>query len=119
VNHACAVLMMAPGEARERLTHGIYISRVNDDATGRMEAAFAASVERDAIEDKVRKASKAGRKLVADLAALTREGIITPSEADTLKWAHGVIRDAIDVDDFSPSELTQRKATSWRDVAAE
>jgi acyl-CoA dehydrogenase len=119
VEHACATLMMAPGETRERLTHGIYISRVNNDATGRMEAAFAASVERDAIEDKIRKASKSGRKLVADLAALTQDGIITPSEADTLKWAHGVIRDAIDVDDFAASELTQRKTHTWRDVAAE
>jgi acyl-CoA dehydrogenase len=119
VVHACATLAMAPGDTRERLTKGIFISRDATDATGRMEAAFAASVERDAIEEKIRKAGKTGRKGAMDLPSLVRDGVITEAEADTLKWASGIIRDAIDVDDFASEELTGKSGARIRSVAAE
>jgi len=117
--HACAALAMAPGETRERLSKGIYVSRDPTDATGRMETAFAASVERDAIDDKIRKAGKSGRKLGSDVGALVKDGIITEAEAETLKSATAIIREAIDVDDFAPEELTGRAASRIRSVAAE
>jgi acyl-CoA dehydrogenase len=117
LNHACAALLMAPGETRERLTRGIYISGDDSDATGRMEAAFLAAVQRDTIEEKIRKAGKAGRKSLGDLGALVREGIITQAEADGLTTANRTIRDAIDVDDFAASELTSRAAGSLRSAA--
>jgi acyl-CoA dehydrogenase len=117
--HACATLAMAQGATRERLTKGIFVSRDANDATGRMEAAFAASVERDTIEEKIRKAGKAGRKGAMDLPTLVRDGVISEAEAESLKWANGVIRDAIDVDDFSPEELTGKAGQRLRSVAAE
>lgn len=116
--HACAALVLSPSETRERLTHGIYLSRNPTDATGRMEAAFAAAIERDAIEDKVRKSGRAGRKALADIPALARDGVITAAEADALTRAHAVIRDAIAVDDFPASELTGREGSTIRAAAA-
>jgi acyl-CoA dehydrogenase len=117
--HACASLILSATATRERLTDGIYISRLPTDPTGRMEAAFAAALERDAIEDKIRASGQVGRKAMADLARLVRENIVTQGEADALARANAIIRDAIDVDDFAPSELTARATSSIDSAAAE
>jgi acyl-CoA dehydrogenase len=119
LTHACAALILSATETRERLTDGIYISRLPSDPTGRMETAFAAAIERDAIEDKIRAAGLAGRKALADLPRLVREKIISQAEADALARANAIIRDAIDVDDFAPSELTGRATSTMHSAAAE
>ena len=116
--HRCAALIMSPTETRERLTSGIYISRLPTDPVGRMEAAFAAAIERDAIEDKIKAAGLAGRKALSDIPRLVRENVITPAEADALARANAIIRDAIDVDDFAPSELTGRESSTIHSAAA-
>jgi acyl-CoA dehydrogenase len=118
LTHACAALILSATETRERLTDGIYVSRLPSDPTGRMEAAFAAAIERDAIEDKIRAAGLVGRKALADLPRLVRENIISQAEADALTRANAIIRDAIDVDDFAPSELTGRATSSMHSAAA-
>ncbi len=114
----CASLILSPGAARERLTTGIYLSHAPSDAVGRMEVAFDAAVERDAIEDKIRAKGFSGRKALSDLAALVRDGIITQAEADSLARDNAIIRDAIDVDDFAPAELTVHGASEIRSAAA-
>jgi acyl-CoA dehydrogenase len=106
---ACAALILSPSETRERLTAGISLNHVPSDATGRMELAFAAAVQRDAIEEKIRKAGHTGRKALADMAALVKEGVITQGEADVLATSNAIVREAIDVDDFAPAELSDRK----------
>jgi acyl-CoA dehydrogenase len=116
--HACAKLILSPGETRDRLTDGIYISRQPGDPTGRMEVAFAAAIERDTIEDKIRKSGLAGRKALSDLGKLVRDGVISQAEADALTRANALIRDAIDVDDFAPSELTGRERSTLHSAAA-
>jgi acyl-CoA dehydrogenase len=116
--HACAALILSATETRERLTDGIYVSRLASDPTGRMETAFAAAIERDAIEDKIRAAGLSGRKALADLPRLVRENLITQAEADALTRANAIIRDAIDVDDFAPSELTGRARSPMQSAAA-
>jgi acyl-CoA dehydrogenase len=118
LTHACAALILSPGAVRERLTGGIYINRSPDDPTGRMEAAFAAALERDGIEEKIRASGQAGRKALADLPRLVRENIITQSEAETLTRANAIVRDAIDVDDFAPVELTGREISSVNSAKA-
>ena len=118
VIQACANLITRPSETRERLTHGIYISKRATDATGRMEAAFAAAVARDVIEDKIRKAGKTGRKAMADLAGLVSAGIISNTDAEALKSANDIVRDAIDVDDFAPEELVRSQSERLRAAAA-
>jgi acyl-CoA dehydrogenase len=112
-----ARLLLSPSEARDRLTKGIYLSNSNNDATGRMEHAFLAAVERDRLEEKIR-ATKPGRKALADLPALVEEGIITEAEGAALVEANAIVRDVIDVDDFTPGELTQRPASPRRSAEA-
>jgi acyl-CoA dehydrogenase len=112
-----ARLLLSPSEARDRLTKGIYLSPSETDATGRMEHAFLAAVERDRIEEKIR-AMKQGRKALADLPALVEEKVITEAEAAALVDANAIIRDVIDVDDFAPEELTQRAASPRRPAEA-
>jgi acyl-CoA dehydrogenase len=118
LTHACAKLILGATETRERLTDGIYVSRSATDPTGRMEVAFAAAIERDAIEEKIRAAGHAGRKALADLPRLVRENVITQGEADALNRANAIVRDAIDVDDFSPTELTGRASSTIHSAAA-
>ena len=112
-----ARLLLSPSETRERLTRGIYIGRGANDATGRMELAFEAAVERDRLEEKIR-AVKPGRKALADLPALVKEGIITEADAASLIEANAIVREVIDVDDFAPEELTQRSASPRRAAEA-
>jgi len=118
LTHACAALILSQTATRERLTDGIYVGRGANDATGRMEAAFTAAIGRDAIEDKIRAAGLAGRKALADVPALVRDKIITQAEADALERANALVRDAIDVDDFVPSELTGRASSAIRAAEA-
>ncbi len=118
LTHRAAALLLSPSETRERLTKGIYINHVPSDATGRMELAFASAVERDRIEDKIRK-ERPGKKALADLAALIRDKIITQAEADSLTTANTIVREAIDVDDFEPSELVAQSAPAMHSAAAE
>jgi len=118
LTHACAKLILSATPTRERLTDGIYVSRSATDATGRMEVAFTAAIERDAIEEKIRVAGHAGRKALADLPRLVRENVITQAEADALNRANAIVRDAIDVDDFSPAELTGRASSTIHSAAA-
>jgi acyl-CoA dehydrogenase len=118
LTHACAKLILSATPTRERLTDGIYLSRSATDPTGRMEVAFAAAIERDAIEEKIRAAGHAGRKALADLPRLVRENVITQGEADALNRANAIVRDAIDVDDFTPAELTGRASSTIHSAAA-
>jgi hypothetical protein len=60
----------------------------------------------------------AGRKAMANLPRLVRENIIAQGEADALTRANAIIRDAIDVDDFAPSELTGRETSTINSAAA-
>ncbi len=106
---ACAQLIMSPGAVRDRLTVGIYVDRDPTHATGRIENAFAAAVERDRIEDKIRASHKGPRKGSPDIALLIRDGVITQGEADALARAIATVREAIDVDDFDPAEIASRE----------
>jgi len=118
LNHLCAALILAPTATRERLTRGIYISRTPSDATGRMEHAFAAAMQRDEIEEKIRASGHSIKRALSDLPKLLRENVLSQTEADALMRVSALIRDAIDVDDFAPSELTGRQSSTI-DAAAE
>jgi acyl-CoA dehydrogenase len=117
LNHQCAALILSPTAARERLTAGIYICSDPSDGTGRMEAAFAAAITRDQIEEKIRAAGRPVKRALMDLPALLRDNILTQSDAEALMRASAIIRDAIDVDDFAPSELTGREHSTIRAAA--
>ena len=110
---ACAKLLLSRSEARDRLTTGIHINRKPGDVTGRLEIALEAAEVLEAIEAKIRSA-KGKTKLAMteeELAQFARDGIITGADVQTALRAKAAIRDAIEVDDFDPSELTRREAT--------
>jgi acyl-CoA dehydrogenase len=117
LSRALAQVLLAPSDTRDRLTKGIYISRSGGDATGRMELALEAAVERDRIEAKVRRV-RPDRKALADLDLLVSEEVITKADAEALENANAIVRDVIDVDDFAPSEIAQAVSSSHRSAEA-
>src|SRR5712692_4284471 len=60
-NHECAKILLEPGETRDRLTAGMYIGKGESDPTGVLEAAFAATIACEPIDEKLRKAVKKGK----------------------------------------------------------
>jgi acyl-CoA dehydrogenase len=107
--HQAASILLSDTPTRDRLTHGVYINRKPDDATGRIELAFQAVLAAAEAEVKIRHARQQGLVKADDPALLVEEalsqGIITPEEADLLTKADEARLAAITVDDFSAAEL--------------
>jgi acyl-CoA dehydrogenase len=95
----CAALLLEPGEARDRLTDGIFVSRDPQDITGRMEHALERVLAAEPVEKKLRE-----RKISDPEQALVA-GIISPAEAALLKEAADAVHAAISVDDFPPESI--------------
>jgi len=103
-NHECAKIVLEPGEARDRLTGGIYVPRSESDPAGNLEAAFLAAIACEPIDEKLRKAVKK-RKIVPqpgiDLGSLgIQNNIITAEELALWQRKEALRRNAIKVDDF-------------------
>jgi acyl-CoA dehydrogenase len=102
-NRECAQIALEPGNARDRLTAGMYVPK-GDDATGILEQAFVACVACEPIETKLRKALKKGKVVLAqgmDLAAAARaKGLITPEEHELWTRKEALRKQVIRVDDF-------------------
>ncbi len=113
LNHQCATLLLAPSAARDRLTHGMYLSRSESDPTGQLEAAFLATIACDPIEKKLREAAKAGNlehRVQEDIAALARDKGIISAEEFTLWQRKEILRKGvIKVDDF-PQDFGRAEA---------
>lgn len=103
-----AQLLLSPGDSRDRLTDGIYISHDADDITGCLEFALVKSIE---TEDLRRRLRKSGHEQAATedyqswLDNLKNEGHISAEESDLLQQTRIAIRRVIDVDDFDPAEF--------------
>jgi acyl-CoA dehydrogenase len=102
-NRECAAIVLEPGAARDRLTAGMYVPK-GDDATGRLEAAFLASIACEAIDEKLRKAVKKGKVVArpgADLGLLCKEkNLISAEEYAQWQKKEALRRSVIKVDDF-------------------
>jgi len=102
-NRECAQIALEPGNARDRLTAGMYVPK-GDDATGVLEQAFVACVQCEPIETKLRKALKKGKVVLAqgtDLAAEARDkGLITREEHELWTRKEALRKQVIRVDDF-------------------
>ncbi|MPY73806.1 MAG: acyl-CoA dehydrogenase [Alphaproteobacteria bacterium] len=108
----CAALLMEPGEARDRLTGGIFISRDPHDVTGRMEHALERVLAAEPVEKKLR-----DRKIDDPDKALAA-GIISSAEAAVLKEAADAVHAAISVDDFAPEAIGKGVEQSTRQKPA-
>jgi acyl-CoA dehydrogenase len=102
-NRECAAIALEPGNARDRLTAGMYIPK-GDDATGRLEQAFVAAIACEAIDEKLRKAVKKGKiqpQPGADVGLLAKDkGLINADEYAQWQKKEALRKSVIKVDDF-------------------
>ena len=104
-----------PGEARDRLTRGVFIPTDENEAVGALEAAFSAVIAAEPAEAKLQTAIRSGsvdatnRAAQIELAVLN--GSIDAREAELIARAAHLRRRVIMVDDFprdlGPTEIYQ------------
>jgi acyl-CoA dehydrogenase len=109
LGHACAELLLAPSEARDRLTRGLFVPTEADQPLARLEKALALLTALEPVEKKVREALKNG-----DLAAKNESDLMARahamqviSDAEYAQWveANAARREAVAVDDFEKPAL--------------
>lgn len=110
LRRAVAAVLLSDSSTRERLTGGIYINHDKNDATGRIECAFAAVQAAAPIASKLRSAQKkrrlSGGALVEPITSALSQGLLSPEEAEILRAAESACLAAIAVDAFTAEELT-------------
>jgi len=103
-NHECARIALEPGAARDRLTAGMYVPKSEADVTGKLEAAFLATIACEPVDEKLRKAVKKGKlapRPGTELGLLARDqGLITPEEYSQWSRKEALRKHVIKVDDF-------------------
>ena len=109
LNSRLARLVLKPGEFRDRMTVGTYVSDDPNDVTGVLEDALLKVVAAEEIESRFIRATKKGvvdRRLDRDaIADAVNAAVITPDEAIVLRTADEATDRVIRVDDFSSDEL--------------
>ncbi len=104
LTHQTATLLLNDTEVRDRLTQGIYINEIENDATGRIECAFKAVLAALPVEQKIHQAQKT-KQLPKGLGeAVLKQAldkhIINAEEVALIKQAERSRNLAIMVDDF-------------------
>ncbi len=108
LSHRVAALLIKPGQARDRLTQGIYISHDPDDITGCLEDALKKVILAEPIERRLRANDQAKPDLqsyqqwIDDMVGMN---FISSADAKILLSAHAATRKVIMVDEFSPQQL--------------
>ena len=103
LGHQVARLMLEPGEARDRLTAGIYLPTSATEPLGLLEQALQCAVVCEAAEAKLRAAVKNGQlhsRGDARIAEALQQGVISAAEAESLEKMKSLRRSVIMVDDF-------------------
>ncbi|MDE2156218.1 MAG: acyl-CoA dehydrogenase [Xanthomonadaceae bacterium] len=104
-----AALITAPGEARDRLIKGIYLTPTPNNTIGRMTALLPDVIAAEPVERKFLKALKAGQFKTHDyleqLAEAQQAGVVGASEYELLKRVREAVFEFISVDDFESREL--------------
>ncbi|MEO8004052.1 MAG: acyl-CoA dehydrogenase [Betaproteobacteria bacterium] len=113
LGHEIAKLLLESTPTRERLTSNVFIQRTEHDAVGRLELAMQAAPAAEAIEARIRNASKAhviaGLTEQALVAAAVEKGIVSPAEAVQFQQYSQLRRACIMVDDF-PHDIGRTQA---------
>ena len=102
--HDVARLLLSPGDARARLTRGVYVSGDANDATGRIDHALDYVLKTEDLEKRLREHMKKGELSPASLTLYEdakAKAIITAQEYDLLIEAQAAVRNAIKVDEFA------------------
>lgn len=96
--------VMSPGEARDRLTEGVFISAQPDDSLGRVEDALQKLIEAEPLHRRLRAARREGQ-LVGDeataLTAASEQGLFSEAEVAQLQAAYAARDRVIQVDAFA------------------
>ncbi|RYE08040.1 MAG: acyl-CoA dehydrogenase [Hyphomicrobiales bacterium] len=105
--------VLRPGEFRDRLTMGTYVSMDPKDVTGVLEDALIKVTRAEDIEAKFVRAIKKGiieRRLDRDaITDAVEKGVITEAEASILRLADQATDRVIKVDDFEFDELAAKQ----------
>ncbi|HEU4624973.1 MAG TPA: acyl-CoA dehydrogenase [Steroidobacteraceae bacterium] len=110
LGHAIAELVSSPSDARERLCHFIYKTIEPSNPLGLLQEALVLSQTAEPIEKRIRvEGVKTGKITALDLPGQIQQalalGIISETEAATLREYDRKVMDIINVDDFAPHEL--------------
>jgi acyl-CoA dehydrogenase len=112
--------MMHPGATRDRLTHGMYVPKDENDPVGVLEPALKAVLETEPVEHKLRKLTREGKlKELTNRERLSEalaNGLITKAEFEAVTRARKLKRDVIMVDDFDKPLAQHDKAMLERVV---
>ena len=104
LEHAAAKLLLKPGEARDRLTRHVYLSKDPDERMGALEQALAAAAVAAPIEKTLLQAKKSGQLKGEDPQELIVEaikiGLLDSEDARTLRQAEQLRDRVIQVDAF-------------------
>ena len=115
VSHEVAKLMLSAGEARDRLTEGIFIPDSADEPLNVLEQALQCAEVCDAVEAKLRAAVKTGR-IPAEgeekISAALKQRVITSNELELMAGMKSLRRRVIMVDDFPPDFGTNSIASA-------
>lgn len=105
---------MEPGEFRDRMTNGIFISKDPNDATGRMEVALDMLAKIEPLYDKfaraVSKGKVEGHDTPTQLANCVETGILSKDEAKQVEEYDKHRYDSILTDAFDPDYLQHRSS---------
>lgn len=105
LSRSVAASIVEPGDARERLTAGIYQGKGSSDPLGRIEAAYQAVLKAEDAEKKLKQAMKAsgirhtGEDAAIDM--LEKSGDLSSGETSLLRDARTAVEQAIVVDSFA------------------
>lgn len=127
LGHRAAALLMAPGDARDRLADGVFTTPGEHNPAGRINGYLAKAILAEPVERKFLKALKNSDIEALDFATQldegVREGWITADERRQLEELRELTLDTIMVDDFDAHELRaasyydDRKPQSSREAA--
>jgi acyl-CoA dehydrogenase len=125
LGHRVASILMAPNEARSRLTSGAYLTPTANNPVGRMNALLPEVIAAEPIERKFLKAVKSGDidglDFDAQVADAEARGVISEAERKLLERVRNASFEFISVDDFASEELRaavkKKSAKSLRSVA--
>ncbi len=106
--------MMQTSHLRNRLTQDCYVGKDEKDSSGLMEKAFVAQLETENLQLKIKTASRSGQiSRDADYLSQCQQALdkqlITTKEHQALVHAHELYWQAIQVDEFKPTEFAKKK----------
>ncbi len=115
LGHQVSDLLLNPGDARNRLTRGIYLPREEGEIVADLERALAGAIECEAVEAKVRAAVRRGEITAAKWEEQVKEalarGTLTVRDQEVLERQKQLRRAVIMVDDF-PADFGRRAAAA-------